>query len=552
MNVRISICAALIVLASSLATASAAPRPNVLIFLADDMGFSDAGCFGGEIRTPNIDALAAEGVRFTRFYNTARCWPTRSALLTGYYAQQVRMDPPVGLLPAWARLMPHYLKPLGYRCYHSGKWHVPGCIKQCADGGFDHSYTLNDQDRHFSPKLLTEDDRPLPPVDPKSGYFSATAIADHAIKYLKEHAERYADQPFFQYVAFISPHFPLQAPAEDIARYKDRYLEGWDAVRAERLTRLRDMGIVNCGLSDRVPDIIPDWNLPEEELKRRIGPGEAGRAVAWEELSDEQKRFQATKMSIHAAMIDRMDQEIGRVLEQVRAMGAMENTIVFFLSDNGASAEQIIRGDGNDPAAPPGSAKSYLCLGPGWSTACNTPLKLHKTWVHEGGISTPLIVRWPAGIKAHGELRHDVGHVIDFVPTLLDLAGGAWSDQWHGVTAPQLPGRNLVPAFARDNSVTRDYLYFQHEGHGALRVGDWKIVSLAPGKAPWELYDLSTDRCEMRDVADLHPEQVQEMAAKWDELEKQFRKQAGPGPATKPAARKSPAPPKTMPDDKDD
>jgi len=542
-------CIASIVLTFSSPTVHAAPRPNVLIILADDMGFSDAGCFGGEIHTPNIDALAADGLRFTRFYNTARCWPTRSALITGYYAQQVRMDPPVGLLPAWARLLPQYLKPMGYRCYHSGKWHVPGCIKQCADGGFDHSYTLDDQDRHFGPRRLTEDDRHLPPVDPDSGYYSTTAIADHAIKYLKEHAEQHADEPFFQYLAFICPHFPLQAPAEDIARYKDRYLEGWDAIRDERLKRLREMGIVNCGLSDRQPGIIPDWNLPEQELKRRIGPGEAGRAVAWDELNDEQKKFQAIKMSIHAAMIDRMDREIGRVLEQVRAMGAMDNTIIFFLSDNGASAEQIIRGDGNDPAAAPGSAKSYLCLGPGWSTASNTPLKLHKTWVHEGGISTALVVHWPAGIKARGELRHDVGHVIDFVPTLLDLAGGTWSDQWHNATAPPLPGRSLVPAFTKDDSVTRDFLYFQHQGHGALRMGDWKIVSLAPGKAPWELYDLAADRCEMRDLADLHPEQVNEMAAKWDELQAQFRKQAGP--ATRPTTRRA-EPPRSRPDDKDD
>jgi arylsulfatase A-like enzyme len=502
--------------------------PNVLVILADDMGFSDLGCYGGDVETPNLNRLAQSGLRFTQFYNTARCWPTRSALMTGYYAQQVRMDPPRGRLPVWARLVPHYLKPAGYRCYHSGKWHVPGAPKILADGGFDHSYVLNDHNRFFNPKNHARDDQPLPAVKPGSGYYAPIAFADHAITCLKEHAQKYPDRPFFQYLAFTSPHFPLHALPQDIARYRDRYLKGWDAIREERLARLRKMGIVHCGLSDLQPDIIPRWNLKESELKKRIGPGEAGHAIPWEKLTAEQKRFQATKMAIHAAMVDRIDREIGRVLDQIRAMGAFEDTVVFFASDNGASAEQMIRGDGHDPKAPPGSAKSFLCLGPGWSTAANTPLRLHKTWVHEGGISTPLIVHWPKGIKARGELRHDVGHVIDLVPTLVDLAGVKWTEEWKGAKAPPLPGRSLVPAFSKDGSVAREELFFHHDGHRALRMGAWKVVSLKPDGDDWELYDLATDRCEKVNLATRHPDRVRQMAARWNNLEKLFRQQAGP------------------------
>ncbi len=239
-------------------------------------------------------------------------------------------------------------------------------------------------------------------------------------------------------------------------------------------------------------------------------------------------------MAIHAAMIDRMDREIGRVIERVRAMGQLDNTVIFFVSDNGASAEMLIRGDGHDPAAPPGSGASFLCLGPGWSAASNTPFRRHKIWVHEGGISTPLIVHWPAGIRAKGELRHDVGHLIDLVPTMLDLAGAKPAPRFNGQTPPPLPGKSLVPAFAKDNSIQRDFVFFHHEVNRAIRMGDWKLVS--EGKnGPWELYDLSTDRCEMVNLASQQPQRVKEMSAKWQELEDQFRREAGePEPTTKP------------------
>ena len=519
--------------ASSRARAAASPagkKPNFLIIIADDMGYSDAGCYGGDVETPNLDRLAANGLRFSQCYSTGRCWPSRTALLTGYYPQQVRMDPPRGRLPIWARVAPHYLKPQGYHCYQSGKWHLNGAPKANRDGGFDRSYVLHDHDRFFAPKNHERNDKKLPPVKEGTDFYVTTEIAKYAERCLAEHAEQHAEEPFYCYLAFTSPHFPLHALQKDIDKYRQRYRKGWDVVRRERLERLHQIGLLDCGLSAREPDVIPPWNLPKEKLTEMIGPGEADRAVAWEDLTDEQKDFQATKMAIHAAMIDRMDQEIGRVLDQVKRMGALDDTVIFFVSDNGASAEQIIRGDMNDRSAPPGSAKSYLCLGPGFSTAANTPFRLHKSWVHEGGISSPMIVHWPAGLAAQGELRHNPCHFVDILPTVIDLAGANdYSRQWHGQTAAPLPGTSLAPAFAQDGTVEHEFLYFHHMNNKAIRVDDWKLVAKGPD-GPWELYDLRTDRRESVDLADRHPEKVRAMAALWQKQEDTFRKQAGPPP----------------------
>jgi arylsulfatase A-like enzyme len=491
-----------------------AERPNVLLIMADDLGFSDIGCYGGEIKTPNLNKLASHGLRFTQFYNTARCWPTRAALLTGYYAQQVRRDTLPGIpsggrgkRPAWAPLLPEMLKPLGYRSYHSGKWHIDGMP---IENGFDRSYYLKDQGRFFSPQVHWEDDKKLPPVERGSGYYGTTAIADHAIKCLKEHAAQHADKPFFHYLAFTAPHFPLHALPEDIARYRDKYRKDWEAVRLKRWQRQKEMGIVNDDLSEVERNVGPPYHFPD--ALKTLGPGEVNRPLPWKELTKEQREFQAAKMAIHAAMVDRIDQEIGRVLEQLRTMKAFENTLIFFLSDNGASAEIMVRADGHDSSAAPGSAASYLCLGPGWSTTCNTPFRRHKTWVHEGGIATPLVVHWPNGFQARGNLRHNPGHVVDIVPTILEVAG---ADQSRSEKSekPVPPGKSLVSVFSKDDSVKHDYLWWLHEGNRAIRVGNWKLVA-AKGD-PWELYDLSSDRAEAKNLASKHPQRVTELESLW-------------------------------------
>jgi arylsulfatase len=513
--------AAFLVSLAALAVPAVAPaaepaRPNILLIVADDLGFSDLGCYGGEITTPNLDALAQNGLRFTQFYNTARCWPSRAAILTGYYAQQVRRDtvPGVksgaqGTRPPWARLLPEMLRPLGYRSYHSGKWHVDGRPLQ---NGFDHSYSLEDHDRHFAPRRHSEDDKPLPPVDARAGYYSSTAIADHAIRCLKEHAAKYPNQPFFEFLAFTAPHFPLHAPAEDVARYRGKYLVGWDALRDARWRRLQELKIGGAALSAVERSLGPPYAFPD--ALKKLGPNELNLPLPWKDLSPAQRAFQADKMAVHAAMVDCMDREIGRVLDQLRAMGALENTLIFFLSDNGASAEIMVRGDGHDPAAACGTGATFLCIGPGWSTMCNTPFRRHKTWVHEGGIATPLIVHWPRGIAAWGELRHTPGHIIDLVPTVLEAAGGNRPEAWAGRPVPPAPGKSLAPLFAKDGTVGHDSLWWLHEGNRALRVGNWKIV--AAGKdSPWELYDLSSDRSETDDLAKAQPERVRELAAVW-------------------------------------
>ncbi len=389
--------------------------------------------------------------------------------------------------------------------------------------GFDRSYHLEDCGRYFGPQVHFEDGRPLPQPRPGSGYYATAAIAEHAVRFLREHAAAHAGTPFFLYLCFTAPHFPLHALPEDIARYRDRYRSGWDAIRGERWARLKAMGIAHHALPALEPEVGPPYHFPE--ALEILGPGEVDRPLPWAELSDARREFQAAKMAVHAAMIDRMDREIGRLLDQVRAMGAEDDTLVLFLSDNGASAEIMVRDDGHDPSAPPGSAASHLCLGPGWSSAANTPFRRHKTWVHEGGISTPLILRWPRGVPARGELRHTPGHVIDLVPTILQLAGGRPPATWNGQPVPPLPGRSLVPVLARDGNLKRDCLWWRHEGNRAIRIGDWKLVASGED-APWELYDLRTDRGETRNLARQRSGKARELAKAWEARDREFRRLA--------------------------
>lgn len=492
-------------------------KPNILLILADDMGYSDAGCYGGEIQTPNLDRLAENGVRFTQHYSTGRCWPSRACILTGYYAQQIRRDKLPGIRkgkrPDWAPLLPAMLKPLGYRAYQSGKWHIDGSPKH---GGFDrawgHEHGECDGSRFFASKAWQEG-KYSAPIKPGTEYYSTVAIADHTIACLKLHQEEHPNKPFLQYTAFYSPHFPLHALQADIDRYRNSYRDGWDRVREERLNRMKKMNLLDCELSERQPHHIPGWNVKQPELKNVFGEGEVERAVPWDTLTDEQKAFQSLKMAIHAAMVTRMDTEIGRIIKQLKAMDAYENTLILFASDNGASAEIMNRGDKHSKDAVPGSARTYLCLGPGWSTAANTPFRLHKHWNHEGGISSPLIVHWAKGIKAKGELRHNPTHFIDIVPTVMDLAG---------VECKNRPGSSLVPAFTKDGTIKHDHLWWYHEGHRAIRMGDWKLSAVKGGN--WELYNMKTDRSEMNNLARKHPEIVAKLSKRWDNTAENFRK----------------------------
>lgn len=517
---------------ASIGVVNAAPttKPNVLIILADDLGFSDLGCYGGEIRTPNLDALAKDGIRFTQAYNTARCWPSRAATMTGYYAQEVRRDtlPGVpgggtqGVRPTWAVLLSEVMKPAGYRTYHSGKWHIDGDPLQL---GFDRSYVINSpgQSNYFSALGNTEEGRP---AADGPGYYVTAAVAEHAVRALRDHAAHHAAEPFFHYLCFTAPHFPLQAPAEDIARYHGVYDQGWNAVAAERYARQRQMKLVNNPLPAMEVDVGPPYSFPKDVAK--LGPNEVTRPVPWSTLTPGQRAFQAAKMEIHAAMVDRMDREIGRVIDQLKAMGAYENTLIIFASDNGASAEMMVRGGGHNPAAPAGSAETFLSLGPGWSSASNTPFRRHKTWVHEGGISTPFIVHWPAGFAARGEFRHTPIHLIDLFPTTLDVAGIKKPTVVKGVAVPSSPGRSIVPAFRKDLTQLHDSLWWFHEGNRALRAGDWKVVALAKGD--WELYDLRRDRGESHNLAQEQPRRLKSMVSRWTEQFDQIKALALAGP----------------------
>ncbi|MEP6536577.1 MAG: arylsulfatase [Bryobacteraceae bacterium] len=510
--------------AASVLHAAPARKPNFLVILADDMGFSDARCYGGDIDTPNIDRLAAGGLRFTQAYSTARCGPSRSCLLTGQYAQQTASDVMTpGNIPNYVRFLPEYLRPLGYRSYHSGKWHMKHVTGE-GGVGFDHSYTMLDELRFFSQNRHELDGVALPKTGPD--YYSTTAIADYGVRFLKEHASEHAADPFFLYAAFHSPHFPLQAPQEDIDHYKDRFSEGWDTARERKGQRMRRMGLVSGSLAPLEPDMWTKWNTPDAELIAKIGPGEIARAVPWSTLTPEQKKLQRTKMAIHAAMITRMDTEIGKLLKQVEAMGALDDTVIIFLSDNGASSEQLIRGDGHDSSAPLGSAATHLGLGPGWASCSNAPFRLHKSWVNEGGIASPFIVHWPKGIKDRNQLRHDPCHFIDFLPTMVDLAGG----KAVAPGGPGLAGRSLAADFAKDGSVPREYLYFNHNNNRAMRVGDWKLIATG-ASGPWELYNLAADRIEQKDLAAAQPDKVVQLSARWKQCDEEFvrvREQAPP------------------------
>lgn len=536
---RTSFTIATVLAFSGLSEAHESPRPNIILVMADDLGFSDLGCYGSEINTPVLDSLADHGLRFTQFYNAGRSWPTRASTLTGYYPQQVNLDGQRADFPVWGHVIPHHLKQAGYRCYHSGKWHLLNVNTQIKEGGFDRSYNYNGFNTHFYPDNHSLNDSMLPPVLPGSKYYSSVNITDYAIEFLKDHQSYHTEAPFFLYLAHYVPHFPLHALEEDIDKYRNRYLGGWEELKQERYERQLALGF-ELGVNSPFEYMVTaPWSWPDHELKDTI-PHEMRNALPWGQLSREEQELHATKMAIHAAMIDRMDMDMGRLLDQVKAMGADENTLVLFLSDNGATAEQIVRGGGHNKEAPLGSASTYLCLGPGFSTACNTPFRRHKHWTHEGGIVTPLIAYWPTGITDKGGFRHAMAHVIDFLPTFLEMAGIEALTGRNGHVAPALPGRSLLPVFESDQPIHEE-LYFSHEGNHALRQGKWKAVISSHVDGKWQLYNMEDDRTELFDLTDrffnfgnqtwrtYHLDLLDGMKNRWEMLDSLYQRQGKPG-----------------------
>jgi arylsulfatase A-like enzyme len=500
-----------------------ARRPNIVLVLADDLGYSDLGCYGSEIKTPVIDGLAKNGLRFTQFYNTPRCCPTRAALLTGLYPHQAGMGDMAGngkrpgyqgSLQNNSASLAQLLRRAGYRTLMIGKWHLgrPGPIER----GFDEYYgMLHGFDSFWDPKTLVRLPAGRPQRTYAEGKFYATdALTDHALDFLTD-ARRQAGRPFFLYLAYTAPHFPLHAPREEIAKYADAYRLGWDRVREQRHARMKEIGAVKA-----------DWPLsPRSGAGGYHGAKLWRENPAWDSLDADRREDLARRMAIYAAMVDRMDQNLGRVVADLRRHGELDNTLFLFLSDNGASAEWdafgfdrrsgpdnvLHKGVELDRMGGPGTYHSY---GSGWGNAGNTPFRLYKHFCNEGGVSSPLIVHWPAGLRDRGVWRHQVGHVIDVVPTCLEVAGTAYPAELDGHALTPLEGKSLVPALA-DRPLERDALYWEHEGNRAMRQGRWKLVAKGPA-GPWELFDLEADRTELHDRAAAEPERVRQMARKWE------------------------------------
>ena len=482
-------------------------RPDVVLIMADDMGHSDIGCYGGEIRTPNVDRLAAGGLRFTQFYNTARCCPTRATLMTGLYAHQAGVGHMVndrgadgyrGDLNDRCVTIAEVLRGAGYGTYMSGKWHVTRFTG--AKGpkhnwprqrGFDRYFgTITGAGSFWTPHTLTRENEPV--EAPKKGFYYTDAVSDHAAKFIAGHHAARPAEPLFLYVAFTAPHWPLHAPKEDVDRYRGKYAIGWDAVRAARHKRMIEMGLVKAS-----------WPITPRDPA----------AAAWDKVPEERKRDMALRMAVYAAQVDRMDEGIGRIVEALRKAGRLDNTLVLFLSDNGGCAEGGPWGFERRKGGVLGEDSSFASYGLSWANASNTPFRRYKHWVHEGGIATPLVVHWPKGFAARGELRHQPGHLIDIMATCVAVSGATYPKQHKGKAIQPMEGRSLLPAFD-DKPIEREAIFWEHEGNRAVRIGKWKLV--ARGRTgPWELYDLDADRTELKDLAGKHPKRVEEMAAAW-------------------------------------
>ena len=499
-------------------------KSNVVLILNDDMGFSDLGCYGGEVYTPNLDRLAAGGLRFTQFYNTARCCPSRASMLTGLHPHQTGVGHMMsddglegyrGDLNHRCITIADALRTGGYGTYMSGKWHIsrhtgsdgPKHSWPC-QRGFDHFYgIITGAANYWKPNTLTRDNTRIESDELPERYFLTDAISDEAATFIRQHVEKRPDQPFFTYVAYTAPHWPLHAHEEDIARYSGSFAAGWDQLREARLLRMREMGILD-----------ESWPLSGRDPTQR----------PWSET--EHKAWNQRRMEVYAAQIDRMDQGIGRIVMALEETNQLDNTLIIFLADNGGCAEELrgpanrITGNwlagtatthdgkpvlrGNDLTVMPGPEITYQSYGVPWANLSNTPFREYKHWVHEGGIATPLIAHWPNRIKTGGELRHQPGQLPDIMATCLEVSGAKYPGERNGSAILPLEGVSLLPIF---DGKTNDKAacYWEHEGNRAVRRGQWKLVTKYPG--PWELYDMETDRTECNNLSAKYPDVVQEL-----------------------------------------
>jgi arylsulfatase len=486
-------------------------RPNIVVILADDLGYSDLSCYGSEIATPNIDKLAQQGVRFTEFYNSARCCPSRATLMTGLYQHQAGVGAMIDGYAKWIRdaadrpsytdhLSKHtptiaeLLRTSGYRTIMCGKWHLgykPG--QWPVDRGFDRSFVLIPGAMNYygsesggkPPAMALDGEKFVPPDD---GFFATDAFTDRAVEFVGEAKQK--DQPFFLYMAYNAPHWPLHARPEEIARHRGKYDAGFQAIREARHKRMKELGIIG-------PDV-------------KMAPMDRGNVQPWDKMSEEQRREWALRMEIYAAMVTKLDENVGRLTGELSRLGVADDTLVMFMSDNGGAAEDPHRGQ---PGAALGSRDSFWGYARPWATVSNTPWRLHKVTAYEGGISTPAIAHWPAGIpsSANGKLVSGPAHLLDLMPTFLELAGQAYPAD----RSPKPEGRSIV-SMIKGEPGTRDRAFcWEHEGNRAIRKGKWKLVTLADANK-WELYDIDADRTESTDLAAKHPEVVRELSADYD------------------------------------
>lgn len=481
-----------VIVAGLLTPLSQAAKPNILLIMADDLGFSDLGCYGSEIPTPNLDALAEDGLRFTQFYNTAKCHSSRVSLLTGLYCDQAGSES----LSRGATIA-EALKPANYHTMMVGKWHLS---RQPTDFGFDRYWG------HLSgaTNFFTGDDTfrldgrewPVPETLNGKPFYTTTAIADYALEFLANHEVKNKDQPFLLYCAFNAPHYPLHAPESDVKKHNGKYAEGWDVLRQRRHAKQIQTGLLPA-----------KWALSPR----------AAHIPAWNSLSPEDKQWEEDRMEAYAAMVDVLDREIGRIIARLKSKNLYDNTLILFCSDNGACPFDRTKGKDKKPWDP----GSYWCYDVGWASVGNTPFRLYKQNQHEGGISSPMIARLPKSLQSKdqnlaGKTTDQPAHLIDFMATFLDVCEATYPTRIGSRTIDPLEGKSLLPILQGKLRSPHDPLYFHFGTDRALRSGDWKIASAKLGK--WELYNLADDRTELNDLAAQHPDRVRKMAAQWHQI----------------------------------